>query len=43
MDKKFYEAPEMEEIKYEGQLLMQTGSPGNDDPGLGGNGDEFDE
>jgi hypothetical protein len=42
MDKKFYEAPEMEEVKFDGQLFMQTGSNvGDDDPGDGGNGDEF--
>jgi len=43
MEKKFYVTPEMEEVKFDGQLLMQTGSNvGDDDPGNGGYGD-FDE
>ena len=40
MDKKFYEAPEMEILKMNLGCGMLEGSIDNDDPGMGGEGDD---
>ena len=43
MEKKFYQVPESKVMEVRVQSLLNAATPGNDSPGPGGNGDQYEE